>query len=107
VIDLLSGKKASSLTNQLTHVWDMFHDKSTGLSVKDPANEGNDLSSLLNAGVKSQLSIAARAALSTVKASGWEGVFGKLEDSDSGGANQKKLQAAVTAVSTGTKPWAE
>lgn len=107
VIDLLAKRKSASLSAQLTHVWQKFRDESTSLSVKDPTNENNDLSKILNDVVKAQLSTAAGATLSLIEASGWESVFGRLEDSDDAGGKQQKLQAAVAAVSRPTKPWAE
>lgn len=106
VIDLLAGKKSSSLTTQLTHIWTKFRDESKSLSVTDPANENNDLSALLNDSVKAELAMVARSTLNTIDSSGWEGVFGKLEDSDNnGGKKSQKLQAAVAAVSSPSKPW--
>lgn len=105
VIDLLSGKKSASLTNQLTHVWTKFRDESDSLSVTDPANENNDLSELLNFSVRSQLSMVARSTLNLIDSSGWEAVFGKLVASASGEEKMSKLQAAVASVATPTKPW--
>ena len=106
VIDLLSTKKSATLTSQLTHVWKTFRDESKSLSVKDPANENNDFSGILNS-AKPELEMVARSTLSTIENSGWEAVFGKLQDSDDdGGKKGQKLQAAVAAVSTPSKPWA-
>lgn len=105
VIALLSGKRSASLTSQLTHVWTKFRDESDGLSVSDPANENNDLSELLNSGVRSQLATVARATLSLVEDSGWEAVFGKLAEDGANGEKKAKLQAAVASVTTPTKPW--
>jgi len=104
VIDLLSGKKSSTLTSQLTHVWKKFRDESKSLSVKDPANENNDLSSVLNA-AKPGLEMVARSTLSTIENSGWEAVFGKLQDSDSDANKSLKLEVAATAATTRSKPW--
>lgn len=105
VIDLLSGKRSASLTSQLTHVWKKFRDESDSLSITDPANENNDLSQLLNAGVLSQLSAVARSTLSILEHSGWEDVFGKLTAEESSEEKKIKLQAAVATVTTPTKPW--
>ena len=105
VIDLLSSMKGARLTNQLTFVWEKFRDESDSLSITDPANENNDLSDLLNAHVRSELSMVARSTLNVIETSGWEAVFGKVEDSD--GADQRKLrlQAAVASVTAPTRPW--
>lgn len=105
VIDLLSGKKSASLTNQLTHVWTKFRDESNSLSVTDPANENNDLSELLNFSVRSQLSMVARSTLNLIESTGWEAVFGKLAASGSDEEKKSKLQAAAASVGTPTKPW--
>ena len=104
VIDLLAKEKSTSLTSQLTEVWTKFRDDSDSLGITDPANEGNDLSELLNAGVRLQLATVAKKTLSVVTTAGWESVFGKLESGD-GKEAKAKLSAAVTAVSAPTKPW--
>lgn len=106
VIDLLSGKKKGvSLTSQLTHVWTTFRDERDGLSITDPANDNNDLSELLNTLVRAELSSVARSTLSLIETSGWEAVFGKLEESKDAEQEKSKLRAAVASVSTPTKPW--
>jgi hypothetical protein len=105
VIDLLSAKKGSNLTTQLTHLWTKLRDESDKLSVKDPANENNDLAQLLNAGVRAELSVVARSTLNLIENGGWEAVFGKLVGPESGEEKRSRLQAAVASVSTPTRPW--
>ncbi len=104
VIDLLSGKKGESLTSQLTHVWTKFRDESENLSIEDPANENNDLSDLLNAQVRSELASIARSMLQLIETTGWEAVFGKLEEA-SENQNASRIRAAVASVNTPTRPW--
>ncbi|HEX4826355.1 MAG TPA: hypothetical protein VFV19_18795 [Candidatus Polarisedimenticolaceae bacterium] len=107
VIDLLSSKTKSGLADQLVHVWTEFRDRSAKLSIEDPANpNGNDLSGLLDAGVKATLSAVAQTTLSILGNSGWEAVFGKLPDpGDKGSRGPEILKRAAAAVATPTKPW--
>jgi hypothetical protein len=105
VIELLLSREGASLTRQLTHVWTKFRDESDGLSIKDPANENNDLSELLNAQVRFELSSVARSTLKLIETSGWAAVFGRLEGSEDADQKTSKLHAAVASVSTPTKPW--
>jgi hypothetical protein len=107
VVDLLSGKKSASLSSQLTHVFTKFRDESNSLFVTDPANENNDLSGLLDAGVRSQLSIVARSTLNLIEDSGWEAVFGRLVAANSLEGKMSALYAAAASVATPTKPWSE
>jgi len=103
VIDLLKGKKDQSLDRQLTHIWKQFKDAVDGLSVEDPANPtGNDLSSALSTGVRTQLSTVASSTLTTIEKIGWEPVFGKVEDEKVGAP---AIIAAAAAVSRPTRPW--
>jgi len=80
-IKLLKGKSGSGFAAQLEHVWKEFRDRSATLSVEDPANpSGNDLSELLTDVVRSELSTVARRTLELIDDSGWEAVFGPVED---------------------------
>lgn len=105
VIDLLSSKKSGTISTQLTYVLEKFRDESDDLSVTDPANENNDLSDLLNDGVRSQLSMVAGSTLALVEGSGWTAVFGDLEDAGEDDDKKQRLQAAVASVSRPTQPW--
>jgi hypothetical protein len=104
-IKLLRERRRSALEDQLTHVWAEMRDHMDSLSIEDPANpSGNDLSGLLDAHVRQQLSAVAGSTLRTIETSGWEAVFGAAEemsDQDRGAA----LRRAAAAVSVPTKPW--
>jgi hypothetical protein len=108
VVELLTKKKSSALSEQLTYVLTEFRDNPDGLCVEDPANSNNDLKPALDA-VRDMLSSVARTTLSAVDASGWEGAFGKLdEDEGKDGSKKAALQAAAIHVREsreGTRPW--
>ncbi len=104
VIDLLKNRKRSSLSNQLEHVWTEFRDHADSLSVQDPANpEGNDLSPALDA-ARSILQAVARQTLSLIESSGWEAVFGAVEDK-SADQTTAALRRIAAGVSVQSRPW--
>lgn len=104
-VKLLKRKSGSGLATQLEHVWTEFRDNVEALSVEDPANPtGNDLSELLNAAVRSELSTVARRTLKLIEDSGWEAVFGAVEEK-SDREKREALRRATAAVVTPTKPW--
>lgn len=105
VIDLLKGKKSSSLENQLTHVMKGLRDSIADISIKDPANpEGNDLSDLLNEEIRNALSETAKRTMRSINDENWEEVFGptKLLGQDEKKAALGRVAVTVTAP---TKPW--
>lgn len=105
-VDLLDGKKSLTLPNQLTHVWTEFRDNMESLAIADPANTNNDLSDMLNEGVRRELSDQARDTLKTIDENGWEAVFGKVESHD--GEKAAKIEALrriVTSSPAPAKPW--
>ncbi len=103
-IDLLAKKKHSPLSDQLQHVWTVLRDRSEAPAVEDPANPtGNDLSSLLKEAWPS-LSEAANSTLGTIDSSGWESIFGKVEEKTSA-QRTAALRSAAAAVTAPTKPW--
>lgn len=62
-----------------------FEELSTNIdniSIEDPANSGNDLSSLFDSTVKSNLSAAATKAIELINNDNWEELFGIVEDTD-------------------------
>lgn len=104
VIDLLRDRKNVSLPNQLKHVLEQFRDNVEALSVEDPANpEGNDLSDLLNATVKSALSSTAGVTLERIENGGWVQAFGPVTDNDRSAALRRV--AASVPVASQQKPW--
>lgn len=104
-IKLLKDKKSLTLADQVEHVWKELRDHPDSLSIEDPANpEGNDLSALLDASIRLELSTVARATLTTIADSGWEKVFGTI-DERSEKEKTESLKRAAARVSTPTKPW--
>ena len=108
VVKLLEKKKSSGLSVQLKHVWTEFRDNADGLAVEDPANpKGNDLKPLLDE-ARAQLSMVAATTLALIESSGWEAVFGELDDDDDDDDDDAKkaaLSAAAVHVEGSTKPW--
>jgi hypothetical protein len=101
---LLGGKKKSSLEQQLHHVLEQIADAKQPINIEDPANPaGNDLSGLLS-GVWPDLRAAAQSVLDTVERSGWEGVFGSVNNLSEG---ERVARATVLAggIERPTKPW--
>lgn len=104
VIDLLKDHKRAALPTQLRHVLERFRDDADGLSVEDRANpDGNDLSDLLNAAVKSSLASAARWTLTAIDDGGWKQVFGPIQEDDRTAA-LRRVAASVPTASR-LKPW--
>jgi len=104
IIDLLAKKKNSPLSDQLEHVWTELRDRSEAPAVADPANPtGNDLTSFLKAEWAS-LSATAGSTLATIQSSGWEAVFGKVEEKTSA-QRVAVLRSAAAAVTAPTRPW--
>lgn len=96
-IKLLEGRTSEPLPSQLKHVFTEFRDHPGALCIEDPANpHGNDLSDLLNTGVRSELEIAARAALTNIDANGWTMVFGALKEDE----RAKKIAALRRMTTT-------
>jgi hypothetical protein len=74
------------------------------IHVEDPANPtGNDLSDLLTS-VWPELGGTAQSVLDTADSSGWEAVFGSVEDLST---NERVSRATMltAAVERPTKPW--
>jgi hypothetical protein len=103
VIELLRSKKSAALATQLEHVWTELRDNIDDLSVEDPANPtGNDLSELFKS-ANDELSAAAGRTLDLIESSGWEALFGPVEEED-----RKENIAALrraAAVATPTRAW--
>lgn len=104
VVKLLKERKTASLAQQLEHLWTEFRDHTDELAVEDPANpSGNDLKPLLDQ-VRHRLSSVAATTLSLIERSGWEAVFGPVEDDDDE-TRKAALKAAAVRVANPTKPW--
>jgi hypothetical protein len=108
IIELLKEKKNSSLDTQLKHFWASLADaKDDPIAVEDPANPcGNDLSGFLKA-IWPDLSSRAKDTLDLLERSGWEAIFGPLEEDEekNGSKESAFFVRAAAAVSTPTKPW--
>jgi hypothetical protein len=103
VIELLDSKKSATLATQLQHVWTELRDNIDNISVEDPANPtGNDLTELFNA-VKYELSSVAGRTLDLIESSGWEAVFGPVDEED----REEDVAALrrAAAVATPTRAW--
>jgi hypothetical protein len=104
IIDLLDGKKAKSLSDQLVHVWEEISASSDPIHVEDPANpSGNDLTEVMKAAWP-LLQSEATNALNTIKWSGWEALFGVVPATKSASIADR-AQRASAFVSTPNKPW--
>src|SRR5439155_1487929 len=104
-VKLLKEKKSATLVTQLKHVWEEFRDHWASLSIEDPANPtGNDLSPLLDTSVRNELATVARATVDVIEKSGWQEVFGAIEEK-SKEAKVESLRRAAASVTTPTKPW--
>lgn len=105
VVKLLKEKKGATIAKQLEHIWKEFRDSADGLSVEDPANPtGNDLKPVLDQ-VRHRLSSVAATTLTLIENSGWEAVFGKVEDDGDPEDRKAALKAAAVHVVNPTKPW--
>lgn len=79
VIDVLESHERDSLSNKMTRFWTELQERADDLTVEDPANASNDLSTILDTGAKASLSAAATHALNYLADENWEAIFGKVE----------------------------
>jgi hypothetical protein len=106
VIKLLEDKKNEPLSDQLLHVWTPFRDEADDLTIEDPANpSGNDLSETLNYGVRTELSNIARTTLAAIESSGWEAVFGEIEEEKA--QRVEALRRIAASSPAQSRPWAD
>src|SRR5262249_62002668 len=105
IIEVLKGSKAQGLDGRLTRVLSELRDNIHEYSIEDPANPtGNDLSDLLNDGVRASLTAGATSTLQTVEASGWDVVFGAVE-ATSESHKVAALAAAAVHAPAPPPPW--
>lgn len=106
IIKLLEDKKEDDLDSQMKHVWNTLAEAKDPICVEDPANPtGNDLSELLKT-VWPELSARARDTMALLEQSGWEAIFGPLdEEEENNAAKTNNFVRAAAAVVTPTKPW--
>ncbi len=107
-VELLTGKKKASLSDQVEHVLQSIRDAEEPIKVEDPANPtGNDLMPLL-AGVWTRLQSVAGQTLNNIESSGWEAVYGDADTGDDADVIQKLSIAVHTAQhDQPTKPWSK
>ena len=70
----------TSLDEQAKYVLEYFRDNKDSLCVEDPANSGNDLSSLLDTNTKASLASSAEHTLGRIKDGDWQTIFGVVLD---------------------------
>jgi hypothetical protein len=105
VVKILDGKKGATVAKQLEHIWTEFRDGADNLAVEDPANpSGNDLKPALDQ-IRHRLSSVAGTTLALIENSGWEVVFGKVDDDGDPEDRKAALKAAAVHVVNPTKPW--
>lgn len=103
-IDILVDKKKLALPDQLKAVWTEFRDNLQNRTITDPANSNNDLSEMLNSGVRQQLRDAARDTLRTIEQAGWKAVFGELEE-EKKAARAEALRRVALSSPSPARPW--
>ncbi len=107
VIKILEKERESTLSEQMSHVWEQLGDNAANMAIEDPANPaGNDLSELLSEGLRKQLSSAASRTTQIIKDTGWESVFGAAQTDKTQRTEALKRIAVATPVATKAKPWA-
>lgn len=104
VIDLLEGHEDDSLPDQMRHLWTELQERADDLTVEDPANAGNDLSDILDAGAKASLSAAATRALNRVEDEDWEAIFGAVEKKTQE-QTAAGLEAAAASISNPSRSY--
>lgn len=103
VIKLLEDNKEDTLDVQFKLLLETFRDRSDTLTVEDPANGNNDLSSLIDK-MREPVRAAADSALKAIEESGWESVFGSIDDDQK--SRDAIVRTMVQADTARVKPWA-
>lgn len=106
VVKLLSeSKNPADLPEALKTFWTYLKDHAGQLGVEDPANPtGNNLSELLNDLVKARLQMWATNTLNAIESSGWESVFGPVEEPTKS-ARVASITASAANIRNPAKPW--
>lgn len=105
IIKLLSNHKNSSLSNQLEHIWKTLKDADEPIIVEDPANpSGNDLAEFLKSAWE-ELSARSSDTLTLLEQSGWEAIFGQVDDNSNDEWKKSSFVGAAATVVTPTRPW--
>jgi hypothetical protein len=105
VIHLLKAKKDESLDAQLKHVWTSLKEAAEPIGIEDPANPtGNDLSQFLKS-AWDELSSRSSDTLDLLEESGWEAIFGAVEEAKDDKSKMDRVRRAAASVLTPTRPW--
>ena len=111
IVDLFKHRKSATLEKQMKYVWAELRDEVNEITIEDPANPtGNDLSEMLNEGIRLELSMVATRTLELIENNRWEDVFGPIEDEEEENNSNRRveiLRHAAAAVTVPTKPWAD
>jgi hypothetical protein len=103
-IKILEELKSQPLDVQMQVLFETLEDQALDIAIQDPANPGgNDLSEVFAEDVRRMVKSGSANALFSVKASGWEAVFGPLQISAA--ARTSALAAAAATTTFHTKPW--
>jgi hypothetical protein len=68
------------LDDRMKEFWEELRDNIDNISIVDPANSNNDLSEVFDDAMKDTLTNTAKRTLEIIEESGWEAVFGKIEE---------------------------
>ncbi len=105
VIKILKSHKSKSLSRKLELFWECLRDNINDVTVEDPANpEGNDLTPGMD-NVKLALSLGATITLLTIQSSGWEQIFGVLEEEAHESSRLDTISSYAQSRTDGVKPW--
>lgn len=108
VIKILKPHRSKSLTRKLELFWECLRDSIDDVAIEDPANpEGNDLMPVLNNNAKAVLRFSAEITLQAIQNSGWEQVFGVLEDQTQESARIDAINSFAQTRTDGARPWSE
>lgn len=77
---LKDSENKDQLDDRMKEFWEELRDNIDNISIVDPANSNNDLSEVFDDTMKDTLSKTAKRTLEIIEESGWEAVFGKVEE---------------------------
>jgi tRNA nucleotidyltransferase (CCA-adding enzyme) len=77
---LENAEKKDQLDDRMKEFWEELRDNIANILIVDPANSNNDLSEVFDDTVKNELSKSAKRTVEIIEESGWEAVFGKVEE---------------------------
>jgi hypothetical protein len=91
------------LSSGLRSFWEFLRDHKD-FSVEDPANQGNDLSDMLDQSTMQVLSMYASNTMQLVDNENWESVFGSSEPLP-GSEKIEAIKSVISGYSNPPKPW--